>query len=173
MLLIAMQAGLSLLWIIYAISVFCYAFLRVCLLIPCGHLLGKGWPLGSRLWCLIVSLSLSQVVSWVRCGHWLYWFLIFALLLTFTRLQTWRPRFIITVLIFSKFPSTLSFDISDPNILTIESQELPDFASKRWFIGESWKFSEILNIRNSNLKNLQNVYKIFTISSIKLLNVFR
>ena len=24
------------------------------------HLLGKGWPLGSRLWCLSVSLSLSH-----------------------------------------------------------------------------------------------------------------
>ena len=32
----------------------------VCLLMPCGHLLGKGWPLGSRLWCLIVSLLLSH-----------------------------------------------------------------------------------------------------------------
>ena len=32
-----------LLWIIYVISVlFCYAFLRVCLLMPSGHLLGKG-----------------------------------------------------------------------------------------------------------------------------------
>ena len=38
----------------------CYAFVRVCLLLPCGHLLGKGWPLGSRLWCLIVSLLLSH-----------------------------------------------------------------------------------------------------------------
>ena len=28
--------------------------------VPCGHLLGKGWPLGSRLWCLTVSLSLSH-----------------------------------------------------------------------------------------------------------------
>ena len=28
--------------------------------VPCGHLLGKGWPLGSRLWCLAVSLSLSH-----------------------------------------------------------------------------------------------------------------
>ena len=27
---------------------------------PGGHLLGKGWPLGSRLWCLTVSLSLSH-----------------------------------------------------------------------------------------------------------------
>ena len=26
----------------------------------CGHLLGKGWPLGSRLWCLTVSLLLSH-----------------------------------------------------------------------------------------------------------------
>ena len=50
-----------LLWFIYVISVlFCYAFLHVCLLMPCGHLLGKGWPLGSRLWCLIVTLSLSH-----------------------------------------------------------------------------------------------------------------
>ena len=42
------------------LSCFCYAFVRVCLLMPCGQLLGKGWPLGSRLWCLIVKLSLSH-----------------------------------------------------------------------------------------------------------------
>ena len=35
-------------------------FLHVCLFVPCGHLLGKGWPLGSILWCLNVSLSLSH-----------------------------------------------------------------------------------------------------------------
>ena len=50
-----------LLWILYVISVlFCYAFMHVCLLIPCGHLPGRGWPLGSRSWCLIVTLSLSN-----------------------------------------------------------------------------------------------------------------
>ena len=27
---------------------------------PQGHLLGKGRPLGSRLWCLTLSLSLSH-----------------------------------------------------------------------------------------------------------------
>ena len=32
----------------------------VCLFVPCGHLPGKGWPLGSCLWRLTVSLSLSQ-----------------------------------------------------------------------------------------------------------------
>ena len=41
-------------------------------------------PLGSRLWYLTVSLSLSHFVSWVRCGTWLYRFLIFAPLLTFS-----------------------------------------------------------------------------------------
>ena len=46
-------------WIIYVISIlFLFAyFIRVCLLMSCGHLLGKGWPLGSRLWCIIVKLS--------------------------------------------------------------------------------------------------------------------
>ena len=34
--------------------------MHVCLLMPCGHLLGKCWPLGSCLWCLIVTLSLSH-----------------------------------------------------------------------------------------------------------------
>ena len=42
------------------LSLLCYAFVRICLLIPCSHLLGNGWPLGSRLWCLIVKLSLPH-----------------------------------------------------------------------------------------------------------------
>ena len=63
-------------------SCVCYEFACICLLIPCGHLLEKGWLLGSRLWCPIVCLSLSHVVSWVRCGTWLYRLLIFALFLT-------------------------------------------------------------------------------------------
>ena len=35
---------------------FCLVFamsVRVCLYVLCGHLLGKGWPLSSRLWCLL------------------------------------------------------------------------------------------------------------------------
>ena len=42
------------------LSCFWYAFMHVCLLMPCGHLMEKGWLLGSRLWCLIVKLSLSH-----------------------------------------------------------------------------------------------------------------
>ena len=44
----------------FFLSFICYVFVRVCLYVPCGHLLGKSWPLGSRLWCLTVSLSLSH-----------------------------------------------------------------------------------------------------------------
>ena len=42
---------------------FCLLFvmsLCVSVYLPCGHLMGKGWPLGSRLWCLAVSLSFSH-----------------------------------------------------------------------------------------------------------------
>ena len=44
----------------FFLSCVCYACVHVCLFVPCGRLLGKGWPLGSSLWCLIVSLSLSH-----------------------------------------------------------------------------------------------------------------
>ena len=73
---------LRLLWIICLIDVLYLSCFRVCSLLPCGHLLGMRWPLGSRLWCFIVFLSRSHVVSWVRCGTWLYRFLIYATFLT-------------------------------------------------------------------------------------------
>ena len=57
----ACSKAVLLLWIFYVIlSCVCYAFVCVCFYVPCGHLFGKGWPLGSRLWCLTVSLSLSH-----------------------------------------------------------------------------------------------------------------
>ena len=47
------------LWIFYVFSVLCLLCLCARLfIVPCAHLLGKGWPLGSRLWCLTVSLIL-------------------------------------------------------------------------------------------------------------------
>ena len=44
-----------LLWIFYVFVLSCvfYVFVRACLYVLCGHLQGKGWPLGSRLWCLL------------------------------------------------------------------------------------------------------------------------
>ena len=43
----------------FCLSCVCYAFVRVCLFVPCGHLLAMGLPLSSRLRCLTVILSLS------------------------------------------------------------------------------------------------------------------
>ena len=42
------------------LSCVCFVFVRVCLYVLSGNLLRKGCPLGSRLWCLTVSLSLSH-----------------------------------------------------------------------------------------------------------------
>ena len=44
----------------FFLSFVCCAFVGVCLFVPCGHLLGKDWPLGSSLWYITVSLSLSH-----------------------------------------------------------------------------------------------------------------
>ena len=38
-----------------------FAFMYICMLMPCGHLLGKGWPVMSI--CDVVTFPL---VSWVR-----------------------------------------------------------------------------------------------------------
>ena len=48
------QCGTSFVDLLCFCSVLCLlCIVRVCLYVLCGHLLGKGWPLGSRLWCLL------------------------------------------------------------------------------------------------------------------------
>ena len=48
------QGGTSFVDLLCLCSVLCLlCFVFVCLYVLCGHLLGKGWPLGSRLWCLL------------------------------------------------------------------------------------------------------------------------
>ena len=48
------QGGTSFVDLLCFGSVLCLlCFVRVCLYVLRGHLLGKGWPLGSRLWCLL------------------------------------------------------------------------------------------------------------------------
>ena len=55
--------------------VLCFSCFHVCSLLPCGHLLGKGWPLGSCWWCLLYfsyfpmwypgsGVVLDCIVSW-------------------------------------------------------------------------------------------------------------
>ena len=46
-------------------------------------------PWLSWMWWCFVFLSLSYWVSWVRCGTWLYRFLIFAFFLTFNKRWDW------------------------------------------------------------------------------------
>ena len=76
--LLTFPSGASFVDLFFLISV-CCVFVRVCLCVLCGRLLGGGgWPLGSHLWICHFPL-----VSWVRCGTWLYRFLIFAPLLRF------------------------------------------------------------------------------------------
>ena len=69
--------------LLFFLSFVCNAFVRVCLFVPCGHQLGKGWPLGSRLWCITVSLSLSHWYPWSGVVLDCIDFLIFAPLLTY------------------------------------------------------------------------------------------
>ena len=48
------QGGTSFVDLLCFCSVLCLlCFVRVCLYVLRGQLLGKGWPLGSRLWCLL------------------------------------------------------------------------------------------------------------------------
>ena len=62
----------------FFLSCVCYAFVSVCLYVPCA---GKGLT----SWLSFVVSNCEYVtfplVSWVRCGTWLYRFLIFAPLL--------------------------------------------------------------------------------------------
>ena len=85
------QGGTSFVDLLCFCSVLCLlCFVRVCLYVLCGHLLGKGWPLGSRLWCLLWVCHfpigiLGQV-----------WYLIVSIpdLCTLTYFLAWRPNYI-------------------------------------------------------------------------------
>ena len=55
-----------------------FTYCRACVLQFCGDLMGKGWSLASHMCDVFLFLSLSHLMSWFRCGTWLYRFLIFA-----------------------------------------------------------------------------------------------
>ena len=57
----------------FVIYVLCLSRFLVCLMHPCGLLLGKGWSLALLYVILvffyfIVFLSFCHAVSWLRCG---------------------------------------------------------------------------------------------------------
>ena len=75
-----------LLWILIVICISCLFPILYCLFLEALWLsAGRGWPLVCGVFFL-VFLSLSHMVSWARCGIWLYGFPIFAFFLSFHRL---------------------------------------------------------------------------------------
>ena len=76
-----------LLWIVCVIYVMRLSCFRVCSLLPCDHLKGKGWPLGSCFVIFIVILILSTLVTRDKCGTWWYQFLILAVFVLPTMLH--------------------------------------------------------------------------------------
>ena len=73
-----------LLWMFFLCFTFVFIMLSCLFLTAVWSTAKKGltsWL--SCVWCLLVFLSLSQMVSQVRRGYCLYWFMIFAFLFTF------------------------------------------------------------------------------------------
>ena len=52
---------------IFFLSCVCYAFVHVCLIVPCGHLLGRG-DLLALVCGILLSVCHFPIGSWVRCG---------------------------------------------------------------------------------------------------------
>ena len=128
-----------LLLIICVIYVLCLSCFRVCSLLPCGHLLGKDWPLGSRLWCLILFLSLTHVVSWGRCGTWLYRFLLFAAtFLTYIR----GVIYLFIIILYPK--KSLDLYKSDIYGSSFDSKMMQQFYINGWKQGSSFGQSQVL-----------------------------
>ena len=69
-----------LLWILFVICISCLSVILSCLFLEALWWPARKGPTSwlSCIWCFLVFLSLSHMVSWVRCGAWLYPFLIFA-----------------------------------------------------------------------------------------------
>ena len=104
------QGGTSFVDLLCFCSVLCLlCFVRVCLYVLCGHLLGKGLALVCGVFCEFVTFPL---VSWVRCGTWLYRFLIFAPLLTCIVKRVTSVKKVMYAIFF--IPNGLAIQVSIP-----------------------------------------------------------
>ena len=134
-----------LLWIFYVfvLSCVCYVFVRVCLYVLCGHLLGKGWPLGSHLWCLlwvchfpigilgqvwylIVSIPDLCTLTYFYCKNMqiLENLAVFEILITQNRLKCPKDPFVRSALICIKFHKNIWNDFSSYRAGTTIPQNL-------------------------------------------------
>ena len=71
---LANLVALLILWILFVICVSCLSlsYCLVCSLQPCLTCWEGLTSWFSCVWCLLIFLSLSHMVSYVRCGTWLY-----------------------------------------------------------------------------------------------------
>ena len=77
--------ALLLLWIYFCYLCFYFVFVMMSnFVITCWE---RGWPLGSFVFCVFICFSVSHMVYPIKCGTWLYRFLIFAFLFTFSQMS--------------------------------------------------------------------------------------
>ena len=93
-------------WCFFCVSFLLFVF-RV--ILSCLSIAALWSPAGKRLtywlscvWCFLVFLSLSHVVSWVWCGIWLYWFLILDFFLPLINWLSLEPVLEVTSVSFHK-----------------------------------------------------------------------
>ena len=144
------------LWIIFVIyilywSLSCYL---VCSLQPCEHLrerAGQSWL--SCVWCFLVFLSISCVVSQVRCGTSVNQFLIFTFLLTLNINKYWKPNFL-PKRAQIEFSSTFSYAVKTMFFANLSHfiQRMPDF---KWLVLVSlyYFFIKCINFMYSSISS--------------------
>ena len=70
--LIERYKAVLLLWTLFIFCVSClsFSYCLVCPMQPCGQIQENGWLLVSCMWCFLVALSFSHMVSLVICAAW-------------------------------------------------------------------------------------------------------
>ena len=99
------QGGTSFVDLLCFCSVLCLlCFVRVCLYVLRGHLLGKGWPLGSRLWCLLwvchfpigilgqVWYLIVSIADLCNLSYFYFWYPLYRWTLSFYTIVQWDSR---------------------------------------------------------------------------------
>ena len=115
-----------LLWIICVIYVLYFSCVGVCSWLPCGHLLGNGWPLGSCLWYVFVTFPcgilgqvwylIASIPEFCRLSYFSWWHvavIVFCIFLTVSTMD-WSTVCGISL------PYTLTFLASSVSTYTYE-----------------------------------------------------
>ena len=111
-------------------------------------------------YCEFVTFPL---VSWVRCGTWLYRFLIFAPLLTFITLKP-----------LTGFPHTESLDRCDNYHIYVLTYILSLFWELNWNVSTKTYLSNVLNISflRSLIRACGNLYPVLCVVQYVITNIY-